>query len=176
VANRDPNGNLTSHGKFCCLIDFTGYTMANTLSLRQGLEVIMMMQNHYPERLACFVFVDPPWIFQTLYDGVAPFSDEETVKKVLFVPEQGEARSRKLSSLFNVETLETIFGGQKSVPFDSRIYIETTLDGTEFGLEFDEQLAMHKMQDPELIELHPGHSVCGDPVILHVPREECNKV
>lgn len=49
------------------LIDFTGWTMANAVPIKTAREVVNILQNHYPERLAIAFLFNPPKVFETFW-------------------------------------------------------------------------------------------------------------
>ena len=49
------------------LIDYRGWSFRKAPPLRQSLEVLNILQNHYPERLGVALSYDPPHIFQTFW-------------------------------------------------------------------------------------------------------------
>lgn len=49
------------------LIDFTGLSLSNSISVRTARDIINILQNHYPERLAIAFLYNPPRIFEAFY-------------------------------------------------------------------------------------------------------------
>lgn len=50
-----------------CLIDFTGWSLRNSVPIKTAQEVAKILQNHYPERLAVFFLYNPPTIFDIFW-------------------------------------------------------------------------------------------------------------
>jgi hypothetical protein len=46
---------------------------------------VLMLQNHYPERLGVLILVDAPFLFRAFWKVISPFVDAKTLKKVVFV-------------------------------------------------------------------------------------------
>nr|AFK41743.1 unknown [Lotus japonicus] len=67
------------------LIDFTGFSLGTNLSPKTARDIIHILQNHYPERLAIAFLFNPPRIFQAFYKAVKYFLDPKTAQKVKFV-------------------------------------------------------------------------------------------
>lgn len=49
------------------LIDFTGLSMNTSISVKTARDIIHILQNHYPERLAIAFLYNPPRIFQAFW-------------------------------------------------------------------------------------------------------------
>lgn len=85
-------------GKMTWLIDFVGYSMRNAPSVRASLDVLHVLQNHYPERLGCAVCFCAPSLFSLTWRAVSPFIDPVTKRKVDFVGRPSAASPSPLSS------------------------------------------------------------------------------
>jgi len=136
------DGKVTSTGKFVVLIECNEFSISNMPSPSVGSEFITIMQNHFPERLGRAFLINPPYVFMLLYNALAMFMDPITLEKFQAVDEHGTERDERLAKTFNMETLEKDFGGKNQITFDSKIFLNTKLNDTEFGLEFDEQYHM----------------------------------
>lgn len=49
------------------LIDFTGWSLANSVPIKTARDTINILQNHYPERLGVAFLYSPPRIFETFW-------------------------------------------------------------------------------------------------------------
>lgn len=49
------------------LIDFTGWSLTNSVPVKTARETVNILQNHYPERLAMAFLYNPPRIFETFW-------------------------------------------------------------------------------------------------------------
>lgn len=49
------------------LIDFTGWSLTNSVPIKTARDTVNILQNHYPERLALAVLYNPPRIFETFW-------------------------------------------------------------------------------------------------------------
>jgi len=186
-----PTEGLT--GKLALLVDFNGYSLANSIRIGTAMEVLSILQDHYPERLGQAFLLDPPWIFSTLWNAVSPFVDPVTYEKIQFVTEDGEARQERLGRNFDLAVLEEGIGGYESRPFDSAIFLNTEVDGSAFGMDFNAQLALHSKANlcgaadttyvvaDKMLATDAATSngpapdsfwtVCGDPRVLALPKE-----
>lgn len=49
------------------LIDFTGWTLNTNISVKTARDIIYILQNHYPERLAIVFLYNPPRFFEAFW-------------------------------------------------------------------------------------------------------------
>lgn len=56
------------------LVDFTGWSLANSVPIKTARETAHVLQSHYPERLAVAFLYDPPRIFESFWKVCASFS------------------------------------------------------------------------------------------------------
>ncbi|RZS22161.1 hypothetical protein BHM03_00054903, partial [Ensete ventricosum] len=105
------------------LIDFQGWTMAS-ITLKVTRETAHVLQNYYPERLALGILYNPPRIFESFWKVVKPFLDQKTYKKVKFVYSDDTDSQKIMTDLFDINNLESAFGGYNQVGFDFNKYAE----------------------------------------------------
>ncbi len=70
--------------KWVACVDFVTYSHWRDGSPKSGKEVINMLQDHFPERLAMQVLVDPPTTFWLLWKVLSVFIDPKTKEKAAF--------------------------------------------------------------------------------------------
>lgn len=113
------------------LIDFTGFSVSTSVSMRTARDIINILQNHYPERLAVAFLYNPPRIFQAFWKAVKYFLDPKTSQKVKFVYPNNEDSVELMRSFFDVENLPKEFGGNATLEYDheefSRLMAEDDL-------------------------------------------------
>ncbi|KAL2643750.1 hypothetical protein R1flu_011337 [Riccia fluitans] len=100
------------------LIDFKGWSLRKAVSVSTARETAHVLQNMYPERLNIGILFDPPRIFETFWAIVKPFLDPKTFRKVYFVYSKNPESSTVLEELFDMDKLETGFGGRNSSTFN----------------------------------------------------------
>ncbi|XP_043692405.1 phosphatidylinositol transfer protein 3-like [Telopea speciosissima] len=105
------------------LIDFQGWTMAS-ISVKVTRETAHVLQNRYPERLGLAILYNPPKIFESFWMMVKPFLEPKTFKKVKFVYSNDPESQKIMQGLFNMDKLESAFGGRNTVGFDYKKYSE----------------------------------------------------
>ncbi|OAY60740.1 CRAL-TRIO domain-containing protein C23B6.04c [Manihot esculenta] len=100
------------------LIDFTGLSLSNSISVRTARDIINILQNHYPERLAIAFLYNPPRIFEAFYKAVKYFLDPKTSQKVKFVYPKDKDSVELMGSFFDIDNLPGEFGGKATMKYD----------------------------------------------------------
>lgn len=143
------------------LIDFSGYSMnASNIQLKTTRDILNVLQNHYPERLAIVVLYNPPKIFEAFYKVVSYFIDPKTHLKVKFVYPNDKASSEIMKSYFDTENLPSEFGGNTglSLKYDheefSKLMAEDDIKSAKFWNSETKPVAVHDTN---------GHCVEPDP-------------
>ncbi|KAE8669428.1 Sec14p-like phosphatidylinositol transfer family protein isoform 5 [Hibiscus syriacus] len=105
------------------LIDFNGYNMRHT-SMKVTRETAHVLQDHYPERLGVAILYNPPKFFEPFWKVVKPFLEPKTQKKVKFVYSDDPSSKKIMEDLFDMEKLESAFGGYDYSGFNISHYAE----------------------------------------------------
>ncbi|XP_026659316.2 phosphatidylinositol transfer protein 3 [Phoenix dactylifera] len=100
------------------LIDFTGWSLSNSVPTKTARETANILQNHYPERLTAAFLYNPPRIFEAFWKIVKYFLDPKTFQKVKFVYPKKEESMELFRRYFDVEILPVEFGGKSKVQYD----------------------------------------------------------
>lgn len=100
------------------LIDFTGFSLNGNVSVRTARDIINILQNHYPERLAVAFLYNPPRIFQAFWKAVKYFLDPKTFQKVKFVYPKSQDSVELMKTYFDIENLPSEFGGKATLKYD----------------------------------------------------------
>ncbi|CAL5435461.1 phosphatidylinositol transfer protein 3-like [Camellia sinensis] len=104
------------------LIDFQGWNMSS-ISVKLTRETAHVLQDCYPERLGIAILYNPPKVFESFWLMVKPFLEPKTYKKVKFVFSDPQSQ-KVMEELFDMDQLESIFGGKNSIGFDYETYAE----------------------------------------------------
>ncbi|XP_023543469.1 phosphatidylinositol transfer protein 3-like [Cucurbita pepo subsp. pepo] len=128
------NTNSTD-GYMVWLIDFHGWN-TSCLSLKVTRDTANILQNHYPERLGLAILYNPPKVFESFWVMVRPFLESKTFKKVKFVYSNNPESQKIMEDNFNVEELETSFGGKNPVGFNYEDYARRMVEGDKKKTEF----------------------------------------
>ncbi|KAL2468003.1 Sec14p-like phosphatidylinositol transfer family protein [Forsythia ovata] len=105
------------------LIDFHGFSMSN-ISIKVTRETAHVLQEHYPERLGVAILYDPPKIFEPFWTVAKPFLEPKTVAKVKFVYSDNPNTKSIMDDLFDMEVVESAFGGKDDADFEINKYAE----------------------------------------------------
>ncbi|XP_058069039.1 uncharacterized protein LOC131218494 [Magnolia sinica] len=100
------------------LIDFTGWSLTNSVPIRTTRETVNILQNHYPERLALAFLYNPPRIFEAFWKIVKYFLDSKTFQKVKFVYPKNEDSMELMRQNFSIEILPAELGGKDKSQYD----------------------------------------------------------
>ncbi|KAI3984238.1 hypothetical protein MKX01_011192 [Papaver californicum] len=106
------------------IIDFQGWNILS-VSVKATRETARILQDHYPERLGQAILYDPPKIFESFWLLVKPFFVATTTSKIKFVYSNDPESQKVMGDLFDMEKLESAFGGQNPKGFDHKEYGET---------------------------------------------------
>ncbi|XP_074295222.1 uncharacterized protein LOC141623079 [Silene latifolia] len=104
--------------QMCWMIDYTGFSMSTNISVRTTRDIINILQNHYPERLAVAFLYNPPRIFQAFWKVVKYFLDPKTFQKVKFVYPKNKESVELMKVYFDLENLPKEFGGNATLEYD----------------------------------------------------------
>lgn len=98
--------------QFVWIIDFMGWSVSKATPIRTARETAHILQNHYPERLALGIFLNPPKVFEFFWKLWRPFIDPETFQKARFVYTSDADSLRTLDGVFDKESVKFEFAGQ----------------------------------------------------------------
>ncbi|KAM0952899.1 putative CRAL-TRIO lipid binding domain, CRAL/TRIO domain, CRAL/TRIO domain superfamily [Dioscorea sansibarensis] len=99
------------------LIDFHGFHLSN-ISIKVTKETAHVLQEHYPERLGVAILYNPPKFFEPFWTVAKPFLEPKTCNKVKFVYTDNNASKMIMEGLFNMDELESSFGGNNQTVFN----------------------------------------------------------
>ncbi|XP_057783716.1 uncharacterized protein LOC131001363 [Salvia miltiorrhiza] len=105
------------------LIDFHGFNVSH-ISIKVTRETAHVLQEHYPERLGVAILYDAPKIFQPFWMVAKPFLEPKTANKVNFVYADDPNTNKIMSELFDMEMVESAFGGKDDSDFNITKYAE----------------------------------------------------
>ncbi|GAB2217224.1 hypothetical protein Droror1_Dr00000396 [Drosera rotundifolia] len=105
------------------LIDFDDFSLKN-ISVAVTRDTAHVLQEHYPERLSVAIMFNPPKIFEKFWPAVKPFLEHRTRNKVKFVYPNNADSMKILEELFDMDCLESCFGGNNTEKFDIQKYAE----------------------------------------------------
>ncbi|XP_020229904.1 phosphatidylinositol transfer protein 3 [Cajanus cajan] len=92
------------------MVDFKGFKLSD-ISFKVTREIAHLLQEYYPERLGLAIMYNAPMIFQSFLSMVKPFVEAETFNKVKFVYSNDHNTQKIMEDLFDMNNLESAFGG-----------------------------------------------------------------
>ncbi|KAL1344599.1 hypothetical protein HN51_018473 [Arachis hypogaea] len=105
------------------LVDFQGYTLAN-LSFKITRETAFILQEYYPERLGLGFMYNAPRIFRPFYAMVKPLLESKTYNRIKFGYSNDHNTKKMIEDLFDMDQLDSAFGGNNDTGFDIVKYAE----------------------------------------------------
>ncbi|KAI6689344.1 hypothetical protein NL676_026172 [Syzygium grande] len=99
------------------LIDFQGFKLSH-ISVKVTKETAYVLQDQYPERLGVAILYNPPKFFEPFFSVVKPFLEPKTYNKVKFVYSDDLNSKKIMEDLFDMDQLESAFGGNDATGFD----------------------------------------------------------
>lgn len=100
------------------LIDFSGWSLINSVPIKTARETANILQNQYPERLAFAFLYNPPRVFEAFWKVVKLFLDPATFQKVKFIYPKNEESMELMRTFFDVDTLPVEFGGKNNIEYN----------------------------------------------------------
>ncbi|KAK6779125.1 hypothetical protein RDI58_025843 [Solanum bulbocastanum] len=117
------------------LIDFEGWNMSS-ISVKVTRETARILQDCYPERLGLAILYNPPKVFESFWILVKPFLEKRTYKKVKFVYPNDVDTQKVMEDLFDMDKLESSFGGKCTQGFDYVTYSNRMREGDKMMTDF----------------------------------------
>ncbi|XP_042030495.1 phosphatidylinositol transfer protein 3-like [Salvia splendens] len=117
------------------LIDFQGFNLSH-ISIKVTRETAHVLQEHYPERLGVAILYDAPKIFQPFWMVAKPFLEPKTANKVKFVCTDDHNTNKIMSELFDMEMVESAFGGKDDSDFSITRYAERMREDDKRSLAY----------------------------------------
>lgn len=115
--------------KLVLFIDFEGYSMRNTPSVKMMRETLTVLQDYYPERLGLAICLNAPTLFHTFYKIIKPFIDKNTVQKIYFFKVNNTKKSKEWTEfapqVFDLDQLEVDYGGRNEKGYNPEEYFST---------------------------------------------------
>lgn len=112
------------------LVDFLNFNLSN-ISVKLTKETANVLQNQYPERLGLAIMYNPPRFFEHFWMIVKPFLEPKTRKKVKFVYTDEPSTRKIMEELFDMDQLESAFGGNSPEGFDVEKYAQRMKEDDE---------------------------------------------
>ncbi|RDY08389.1 Random slug protein 5, partial [Mucuna pruriens] len=117
--------NLPPHQEqLVWLVDFQGFKLSD-VSFKVARDTAHILQEYYPKRLGLAILYNAPMIFQPFFSMVKPFLETETYNKVKFGYSKDHNTKKIMEDLFDMDNLESAFGGNGYTGVDVNKYAES---------------------------------------------------
>lgn len=113
----------TQEDGFVWMCDFQGWTLSST-PLWQTRESIRILQNYYPGLITAAILSNPPKIFESFWKLIKHFAEPTLIDKVKFVYSNSSESQRIISDMFDLDKLDSKFGGRNTAGPDITKYGE----------------------------------------------------
>ncbi|KAF0928007.1 hypothetical protein E2562_037224 [Oryza meyeriana var. granulata] len=105
------------------LLDLRGWAISST-PLSTSRESMHIVQNYYPGMIAVAILSNTPRIFESFWKILKHFLEAKMNEKVKFVYTNNPESHKIVSEMFDMDRLETAFGGRNSITIDIDSYAE----------------------------------------------------
>uniref|UniRef100_A0A5B7A2S0 Putative random slug protein 5-like n=1 Tax=Davidia involucrata TaxID=16924 RepID=A0A5B7A2S0_DAVIN len=144
------------------LIDFQGWNMSS-ISMKVTRETAHVLQDRYPERLGLAILYNPPKVFESFWLLVKPFLEPKTYKKVKFVYSDNPQSQKIMEELFDMDKLESAFGGRNSNGFNYEAYAARMMEADKRMSDFINSGCSSPCYPPSMMsELHQSDALISD--------------
>lgn len=73
----------TASQRWCWLVDFSGFGFSHAMEFSLARSFASVFADHFVERLAQLVLLNPPTVFSIMLKAVRPFADKRTLDKII---------------------------------------------------------------------------------------------
>ncbi|OEL25175.1 hypothetical protein BAE44_0013806 [Dichanthelium oligosanthes] len=105
------------------MCNFRGWTLSST-PLWETRESLHIIQNYYPGLIGAAILSNPPKIFESFWKIVKHFIEPTLQEKVKFVYSNNSESQRIMADMFDMDKLESAFGGKNTASLDISKYAE----------------------------------------------------
>ncbi|CAL4892687.1 unnamed protein product [Urochloa decumbens] len=123
LENMAMNSEGTQEGNAIWMCNFQGWTVSST-PLWETRESLHIIQNYYPGLIGAAILSNPPKIFESFWKIVKRFIEPTLQEKVKFVYSNNSDSQRIMSGMFDMDKLESAFGGKNTASLDISKYAE----------------------------------------------------
>ncbi|KAL6864825.1 hypothetical protein ACP4OV_015976 [Aristida adscensionis] len=105
------------------VVDFRGWKLSNT-PLAESRESLHIIQNYYPGLVAAAIFTNPPKVFESFWKIISYFIEPKMKERVKFVYTDNSESLKSMADMFDLDKLESAFGGRSTAALDVVKYAE----------------------------------------------------
>jgi hypothetical protein len=131
-------------GKFNVMVDGRNYEWSCVPSLKYIKQAVIMLQDHFPDRLGMVFLVNISTAGEILWRLVKPLLTKEVRHKVKILSSDPDKRMAELETLSEKEYIPDWLGGVDTYRFDAASYYPKSMQWSdEQGLEFMKSMPYH---------------------------------
>jgi hypothetical protein len=131
-------------GKFNVMVDGSNYEWSCVPSLKYIKQAVIMLQDHFPDRLGMVFLVNISLAGEILWRLVKPLLTKEVRDKVKILSSDPDKRMTELETLSEKEYIPDWLGGVDTYRFDAASYYPKSMQWSEEqGLEFMTSMPYH---------------------------------
>ena len=127
-------------GKFNVVIDAEGASFQMLPKLGDAKKGIVMLQDHYPNRLGVVVLANFSKVAEFLLTMIKPLITKEVRDKIVILPKDPIKRQQMLEAIVEKEYIPVALGGQDSYEFNAKEYY------SDKRMQFSDQEAKEYLQ------------------------------
>ncbi|XP_066367304.1 uncharacterized protein [Miscanthus floridulus] len=123
VYNLETMSSKNAQENIVWVVDFSGWTVSST-PLAESRQSVHIIQNYYPGLVGAAILCNPPKIFESFWKILNYFIEPELKEKVKFVYTNNSESQRIMADMFDLDKLESAFGGRNTSGIDIVKYSE----------------------------------------------------
>ncbi|XP_039839059.1 phosphatidylinositol transfer protein PDR16-like isoform X2 [Panicum virgatum] len=105
------------------MCNFSGWTLSST-PLWETRESLHIIQKYYPGLIGAAILCNPPKIFESFWKIIKQFLEPTLQEKIKFIYSNNAESQRIMTDMFDMDKLESAFGGRNTASLDINKYAE----------------------------------------------------
>jgi len=105
------------------MCNFSGWTLSS-MPLWETRESLHIIQKYYPGLIGAAILSNPPKIFESFWKIIKQFLEPTLQEKIKFIYSNNAESQRIMTDMFDMDKLESAFGGRNTASLDINKYAE----------------------------------------------------
>ncbi|RCV18377.1 hypothetical protein SETIT_3G296300v2 [Setaria italica] len=123
LENMAMNSESAQEENVIWMCNFRDWTLSST-PLWESRESLHIIQNYYPGLIRTAILSNPPKIFESFWKIVKHFIEPTLQERVKFIYSNNSESQRIMADMFDMDKLESAFGGRNTARLDINQYAE----------------------------------------------------